>query len=188
MRHQHADSREFVHRIDAQDRICFVNDAWLAFATENAWSDGAPAVLGSPLMSHIADAQTRHIYRLLIDRVRDTGHPLLFRYRCDSPELRRFMEMRMSAGPAGEIEFRSRVLRLEGRDPIPVLDTTQPRRSGNPLQICSWCKAIYAQATWLNLEEAVHKLDVLSDAVLPELTHGICPACSDQMLRVGGAP
>ncbi|MBK1633104.1 hypothetical protein CKO31_20585 [Thiohalocapsa halophila] len=187
MHHQDRDSREFVHRIDADDRICFVNDSWLAFATENDWPDGAPAVLGSPLMSYIADAKTRHIYRLLIDRVRATGHPLQFRYRCDSPDLRRFMEMRMSSKAEGEVELRSRVLRLEGRDPIPVLDTTQPRHSGNPLQICSWCKAIYAQATWLNLEEAMHTLDVLSDAVLPELTHGICPDCSDRMLRVGGA-
>lgn len=187
MHHQETDNREFVHRIDAEDRICFVNEMWLTFATENDWPDGAAAVLGSPLMSHIADAQTRHIYRLLIDRVRDTGHPLHFHYRCDSPGLRRFMEMRMTAGPKGEIEFRSRVLRLERRDPIPVLDSTLPHRGGNPLQICSWCKAIYARAAWLTLEEAVNTLDVLTDAVLPELTHGICPDCSDRMLRVGGA-
>jgi hypothetical protein len=188
MRQQDVDNREFVHRIDAEDRLSFVNDAWLEFAAENAGPDDAEAVLGSPLMAHISDAETRHIYRLLIDRIRETGRPIHFRYRCDSPNVRRFMEMRMDARPEGQIEFRSRVLRSEGREWMPVLDPTLPHRSDHPLQICSWCKAVYTRSAWLKLEEAVQTLDMLAEAVLPQLSHGICPACSDRMTSVGGAP
>jgi hypothetical protein len=185
---QDSDSREFVHRIDLDDRLCLVNDAWLAFAEENGWRVGADAMLGTGIMSHVADAETRHIYRMLIDRVREAGHPARFHYRCDSPTLRRYMEMRMIRCRQGEIEFRSRVLRLERREPIRVLDSALPHSRDQRLQICSWCKAVYVQRTWLGLEEAVQRLGLFADAVLPQLSHGICPACSDRMTDLGVAP
>lgn len=183
---QDSDTREFVHRIDADDRLCFVNDAWLAFAQENGWRISADAVLGSPMMSHVAGAETRHIYRLLVDRVREAARPARFHYRCDSPGLRRYMEMQMVACRSGQIEFRSRVLRLERRDPVRVLDLALPHSRDHRLQICSWCKAVYVQQAWLGLEEAVQRLGLLADAVLPQLSHGICPACSDRMTDLGG--
>jgi len=185
--HEATDTREFVHRIDAEDRICSVNESWLAFATENGWDISADQVLGTRLMASISDAETRHIYRLLIDRARAGTQPVRFRYRCDSPELRRFMEMALTRAPGNQVEFRSRVLRLERREPVAVLDPAVVKRGGDPLQICSWCKAVYAQAAWLKLEEAIQTLDVLAETVLPGLSHGICPSCSERMTRLGGA-
>ncbi len=184
---EYGDQRRFVHRIDPEDRICFVNDAWLAFADENGWRVGARQVLGAPLMSQIADPETRHIYRLLIDRVRQTARPVSFRYRCDSPDLRRFMAMRISSHGQAEVEFRSHVLRLEPRDPVRVLDAAERQRSGDVLQICSWCKAVFAHTSWLAIEEAVQRLGMLSEAALPPLSHGVCPACSARMSQVGAA-
>lgn len=181
-----ADNREFVHRIDRDDRICFVNAAWLAFAEENGWNTTADRVLGSLIMSQIADAETRHIYRLLIDKARDGSRPARFRYRCDSPDLRRFMEMRISNAGQGQVEFRSRSLRIERREPVRVLDATMRKRSTEILNMCSWCKAVYAQSAWLDLEEAVQRLGILAESALPAISHGICPACSGQMLQAGG--
>ncbi len=180
-------SDESIHRIDSDGRICFVNEAWLTFAAENGWPVSAEDVVGTALLPHISGPETRHIYRRLIDRAREAPQPLRFRYRCDSPDMRRFMEMRMGRGPEQQIEFRSCVLHLEQREPVRLLDPALPHRQDNLLQICSWCKAVYAQAVWLDLEEAVQTLSVLADAVLPGLSHGICPACSDKMTRVGGA-
>jgi hypothetical protein len=185
---QDNDNREFVHRIDAEERICFVNDAWLAFAGENGWPVSAEQLLGSAVMSHVSDAETRHIYRLLIARVRKEARPIHFRYRCDSPEQRRFLEMRIRALPLGEVEFRSRVLGVERREAIKLLERGPTRRSADPLQICSWCKAVYAHTAWLELEEAVQRLGLLAEANLPSLSHGICPACSDRLTRLGGDP
>jgi hypothetical protein len=182
-----SDSREFVYRIDADDRLCFVNEAWLAFAEENGWRISADAVLGSSIASHVADASTRHIYRLLIDRLRGAAASARFHYRCDSPGLRRYMEMRMARCRGDQIEFRSRVLRLERRDPIRLLDAALPHSRDRRLQICSWCKAVHVERAWLGLEEAVDRLGLLADAVLPQLSHGICPVCSDRMTHLGGA-
>jgi hypothetical protein len=184
---QVADHRQFVHRIDAEDRICLVNDAWLAFANENGWRIDAAAVLGSDLMAHLCDPQTRHIYRLLIDRARDTAHSSRFHYRCDSPGLRRFMAMQVSPGDRGQVTFRSRVLRLERRDPIRVLDVNVDQRSNDTLQICSWCNSVCAASAWLRVEEAVQSLGIFSDGLVPRLSHGICPACSERMAGAGAA-
>jgi len=183
---QELDTREFVHRIDREDRICFVSAAWLAFAAENGWSTSADQVLGSAIMSQIADTETRHVYRLLIDKARDGSRPATFRYRCDSPDLRRFMEMQISNLGRGQIEFRSRVLRLERREPVRVLDAALRNRSGDILSMCSWCKAVYAQSAWIELEEAVQRLGILAESALPAISHGICPTCSERMLQGGG--
>ena len=45
---QDRDNREFIHRINAEDRICFLNDAWLRFAEENDWRRGIARPLVSP--------------------------------------------------------------------------------------------------------------------------------------------
>jgi hypothetical protein len=184
---QDSEHRDVVYRVDADDRICFVNDAWLDFADANAGPSGAEGLLGSPILSHISDAETRHIYRLLLDRARAAARPVRFRYRCDSPELRRLLEMHIRALPGGQVEFCSRVLRLEPRAPVRLLDPAVRRRRGDPLQICSWCKAVLVQTAWLEVEAAMQRLGA-SDADLPPLSHGICPACSDRLTRRGGAP
>jgi len=182
------DNREFVHRVDADDRLCFVNAEWLAFAEENGWHISADKVLGTSIMAHMADVETRHLYRLLMSRARAGVHPVRFEYRCDSPALRRLMEMRIVGQELGQVEFRSRVLRVEPHDAIRMLDVSLPHSRDHCLQICGWCKAVQVQSAWLALEEAVQRLALLADAALPQLSHGICPDCSDRMTQVGGGP
>ena len=180
---QDRDNREFIHRINAEDRICFLNDAWLRFAEENDWRSGAERVLGTPIMSQIADPETRHIYRLLIDRAREGARTVRFPYRCDSPAMRRFMEMRVSSTEPGTVEFRSRVLRLEPREPIRLLEPGLQDRRGDSLQICSWCKSICAGSAWIEVEDALQSLRILAAGALPQLSHGICPSCSHRMTQ-----
>jgi hypothetical protein len=179
---QDTDRREFVHCIDRRDRISSVNRSWLAFAAENGWEVSADRLLATPLFSQIVGAETRHIYRL-IDRVRETGRPRRFSYRCDSPDCRRLMEMRITGKGRGELEFRSRVVRLERRDPIVLLDTAVPERSADTLTVCSWCKAVRTDHAWVEVEDAVRRTGMLADAPPPRISHGICPTCSEHMLQ-----
>jgi hypothetical protein len=184
---QATDDRVFMHRIDADGRLCFVNDAWLDFADENGWRTSAAELLGTPLIAQITGAEPRHIYRLLIERTRQTGRPARFAYRCDSPDLRRFMEMRISILSDGQVEFCSRVLRLDPRERVQVLDSALRQRSEEVLQMCSWCKAVCAQPDWLELEDAVQRLGILAEAAPPRISHGICPTCSERLMHAGGA-
>ena len=181
---QQTEPREFVHRVGSDGRITFVNAAWLAFAAENGWKTSASEVLSSPLMEHISDPETRHIYHLLIERIREDGRRVCFSYRCDSPDCRRFMEMRIHHVRAlDQVEFCSRVLRTERRDPVALLNPDLAERSNKILTVCSWCKAVEADDAWVEVEQAVERLGLLAAQALPRISHGICPACSGLMLR-----
>jgi hypothetical protein len=179
------DPREFVHRIDNDGRLQFVNDAWLAFAAENGWRISAKEVVGSDLMEHITDLETRHIYGLLIDRAWRQGRRARFNYRCDSPDCRRFMEMRINHDSTlDQVVFRSRVLHMERRAPVDLMNPLHDTRSDEILRVCGWCKAVRVEDAWLEVELAVEKLGILSEQVLPQISHGICPGCSKRMASV----
>jgi hypothetical protein len=176
------DQREFVYRIDAEGRICFVNPAWQAFAAENDWQVGAAQVLGSELMASITDARTRYLYGLLIQRVRESGRLARFGYRCDAPDRRRLMEMQMGYDQARkQVEFRSRVMLIERREPVALFDATRTNRTDDILSVCSWCKAVLADQAWVEVEEAVMRLRLFSSDTLPRISHGICPGCSEHL-------
>ena len=176
------DPREFVHRVDTDGRITFVNDAWLAFAAENDWNTSASEVLNSALMKYISDPETRHIYDLLMERVREDGYQVRFNYRCDSPDCRRFMEMRIHHDRVlDQVEYCSRVLNLEERDPVALFDSGPAEYSENVVTVCSWCKSVKVDHIWVEIEQAVKRLGLFAAQVLPQISHGICPACSERM-------
>lgn len=173
----------FVHRIDADGRICYVSADWLAFAVENDYPTTAEAQLGRPLFSAIVDAETRHLYALLIERVRASRRTLRFGYRCDSPDQRRWMRMHMRyLTDSDEVEFASRLLRAQARPRVRLLERhpEQPR-SHRVLSMCSWCKAVLAEQAWVEVEQAVMQLRLFAMEAMPRISHGICPDCSQRL-------
>jgi hypothetical protein len=166
------------YRIDARDRITFVSPAWIAFALNN----GAPEltgerVLGKSLWGFVADKETRHLYGLLFKKVRRDRRVITLPFNCDSPMLRRYMELAISALPDGAIALAGHLLREESRKPARLLDP-MAERSESFLRMCSWCKRVDAGANdWIEVEDAIRRLTLFSSSVLPQLTHGICPTC-----------
>jgi hypothetical protein len=172
------DTREFVHRIDARGSIVAVNSDWLAFAAENGGPASEGELLDTRLTQYIQDAETQHIYALLAQRVRSDKGTVRFPYRCDSPDCRRYFEMNVLYRPDDDqIEFRSRVLYLEPRPAVALLDAAQPRSFSEILNLCGWCKRVQTGGLWLEVEEAVRRLGLFDSVQLPRLSHGICPAC-----------
>ena len=167
-----------VHRVDRDGCIVAVSGSWKAFAEENGAGSALQAVRGSVLWNYIAGAQTRHLYHVLMERARSSGRSLHIPYRCDSPDTRRFMEMELAFLPEhDEFEFRNRLLRVELRSPVPLLDPNTCR-SEAMLTMCSWCKKVKMDdEEWVEAEAAVRRLGLLEDACMPRLSHGICPAC-----------
>ena len=182
---QQQNAPEFVHSIDDTGSICYVNDAWLNFATENGWPISADEIIGSQLVSSIMGPETRHIYDLLINRAREEGLQAQFKYHCDSPDRRRLMEMRIFHDQVSDqVEFRSRIISTEKRKPIVLIDSLYENRSDTILKMCSWCKAIWYEHNWVELERAVQQLGFMTEQELPQISHGICSQCSKQMTKV----
>lgn len=167
--------------IDSRDIITEVSDNWNAFALENAapQSCSSPQVLGTVLWDHFQDRETRHIYQALVARVRTTKRSVSVPICCDSPDMKRFIEMRIAPLENGALEFISRIVRLEPRPPVALLDKSHSR-SDDLIRICSFCKQIdLGGDQWVDTEAAIIRLGLFGKPVLPGLTHTICPSCMD---------
>lgn len=86
------------YRLDAKNRIVEVGGDWDRFALENGADDlSSNLVIGLPLHSFISGDVTRMFINTMLSRVRMTGQPAVVPYRCDSPGIKRFMEMSLAA-------------------------------------------------------------------------------------------
>ncbi len=179
------------YRIDADDRLVSVNEAWGEFARRNEGEAVKPErVIGRPLWDFVSGAGIVELYAQMVKRARE-GHPVEFSYRCDAPEWRRVFRMEVRGIEDGGVEFCSM---LEGEVPRPkawLLDREQTRDE-RWARVCSWCQNVALDdKTWVPVEEAVARLELMMGDTVPQLTHGICPACSEAMARKlnsGGIP
>jgi len=160
--------------------------AWDAFAHGNeAPHLAANRVLGTGLLSHITDLPTQAIYKTLIERVLARGVSARFPFRCDAPDRRRYMEMRVELVAAARCRFVSSVLREEPRQAIPLLDPHTPHSESTLLSMCSWCKKVAVGGErWLEVEAALAALAPFNAEFPPGITHGICPHCEADQLHL----
>lgn len=166
------------YSIDSTDHIRFINEAWLQFACQN---DGAHLsrayVIGKSLWEFIDGEDNRQVHRLILKTVRATQRVQEFKFRCDSPVCRRYFHLTVSPLPEDELMFSTHPIREEPRSPVPLLDPDM-KRGEQYLRICSWCiKACLPNQKWVELEDAISLLDLLSGGIMPNLTHGVCPDC-----------
>lgn len=172
-----------IYHVDEDDRIVWIGPGWTAFAEANDADALVPeALVQQPLRAWITGAGTWNLYAMLLHRVRRTGQPLSFPFRCDAPARRRFLTMTLSPMAEGCVSFDSRLVRAEARDPVMLLDRRHPR-SDQFVTVCSWCKRVKVSSErWLEVEEAVAQLGLFAVERLPELTHGICPDCAAPLM------
>lgn len=177
-----AQPHEFRYHIDSTDRLVWVDEWWLAFATENGASEiVVDSILGRPLWDFISGEGTRKLYEEIHARVRRHGNPVVVPFRCDSPTLQRHMRLRVTAGEEGRLVYRSVLLRVE---PQPYLAVIDPKgcRSDCLLTMCSCCKrALLEPVGWLDLEDASTKLRLFDTTEVPNLRYEICPECDESI-------
>jgi hypothetical protein len=171
----------FVYTIDANDFLTSVGPQWLAFAVENHAGHLTPeTVIGSSLWAHITEPTTRYLYRTLLQQVRATDRSVLLPFRGDAPDLRRFMQLRLTHLGDGAVELESTVKTLEPRLAVSLIDPRLPR-STETVTLCSWCKKV-ATPDWVEVEEAVGTLRLFEKSCPPQVTHGICDECQSGLL------
>jgi hypothetical protein len=175
------------YMLDADDHIRSVGGAWRAFAHENGAPELVGAVLGTSIWRWIEGPEVRHLYEILFSSVRGTGGHVRFPLRCDSPRLRRFMELELAALSDGGLRFRAVLHRVEPREPV-GLPAGRDDGPGPRLVICSWCNHVRVDVgRWLEIEDALRALRLL-EAPPHAITHTICPGCEarfDRLLDVG---
>lgn len=171
-----------IYRIDATNRIVWVNDAWSEFAQANHGESVMPAhIIGHDLLASFADGTVRQLYATMIQHVR-SGKSVRFDYRCDAPDKRRTFTMEIRPQSDGQVEFVSTLRRETPRVPLMLLKHGMPRDKERFIRLCGWCQCVaMPDGSWLPVEEAVAVLHLLEAVVLPRITHGMCPACYGRM-------
>jgi hypothetical protein len=172
-----------VYRIDADDNVVSVNTTFRRFAEANGSPGLAEATIGSSLWSAVAGDETSLLWRELVARAR-THAVVSVPYRCDAPGLRRQLQMRLSALPAGGVEFISTLTRAEERDPVALLAASYG--TGEPVRACSWCRRVDADG-YTEIEDAVARLGLLEQELRP-ISHALCPNCAADVRAAAGLP
>ncbi len=176
-------SSDIVYRINKNDLIVFVNDAWGSFALENdAPEITAEKILYRSLWDFIDDETTRQLYKGILHAVRG-GKFLQFNFNCDSASEIRLMEMTVSAEKDDGVQFQTRILQAKGRTEQKILNRNT-QRTDELILICSWCKAIdIGNQEWKVLDEAISMLELFKQNKLPELSHGMCQSCYELIAK-----
>ena len=168
------------YSLDHRDRIVRVSDAWTRFALENDAPElAAQRILQRSLWDFVDDPTTRHIYTELISRVRH-GRTVQFLLRCDSPALRRYLQMTVTLADSSRVDFESLVVGVEPR-PIQRIWDRRTIRTSAHVRTCAWCKRLDVRNEWMEIEDALEPLRIFEMEPLPELTHGICGVCERAM-------
>jgi hypothetical protein len=172
----------YVYRITPDDVIEFVNDAWGRFAKENGTPGLAQGVLGTSLWNYISGQEVIHLSRELFAKARDRKCEVAIPFRCDSPSVRRYMQMRVVPLTDRKLEFCTWIEREEPySERIHLLDLAVPRDHEWLLRMCAWCKKIYVGCSWLEIEEAIGRMRLFDHVAMPTITHGICDRCFQMM-------
>ena len=172
-------SNTYTYIVDKNDRMLGLSANWQSFSDPNA--GGAAClpinIVGSSLWGHIAEWETKHLYEMILEGVRNSQRSATFDFPCDSPEIRRFLTLSVSPLPDRSIHFKSQIVGTELRTPVHCL-LANIERSDEFLRICSMCKRIaIGTEEWVEVELAVQRLELFQKRVMPKFTHGICKDC-----------
>lgn len=149
-------SRRYSYRIDESDRIVFVCPTWLEFAAENAGAElTEAAVIGQPLWRFIADIDCRAVYQTLFSIVRREVPNIDFPFRCDSPSVRREMQMHISRLPNDHVQLETELLSESPRPYSPLLDP-KIKRNDKWITSCAWCNRVKTDSgDWIALLDSL---------------------------------
>ena len=170
-----------VYRVDAADRIVAVNDEWRDFATAND-GNGLVDPLGESLWQHIGDQGSRDLYTLLLTSVRVSGRTASYPYRCDSPTLRRLMEMSVSPGDDGDLVFSSRIVSTEPLPHAVLFGQSLPYSIGR-VDVCGNCRKVRDRDGWTDIIDLLGKGRITARRNSFTVMYRICPECRTAIRR-----
>jgi hypothetical protein len=169
------------YAIDHDDRLIQVDEGFYEFAAANGW-DGAGDCLGRTLWDFVAGAEMVKLQRILLRRLRSEVREVELPFRCDSPDVRREMDIRISANASGRLVLFAANSREETpREAQPLLDPSAPR-GDDTIEMCGWCDRFRIDGEWVEIEVAAERLSLFARTELPAISHGICDDCSELLL------
>ena len=160
--------------VDKNNIIVAVNASWDEFALSNdapQLADGS--VIGWSLLDSVSGKVTKTFTQALLDLARSHEQKIMFDYRCDSPQVRRFMRMHISKGDADSVNFLHEHLSSEYFS-HPAIYQSAAQRGRDTLVRCSICNHVRHDGIW-STPDYVSRTHFASHPV--RVIYGICPSC-----------
>lgn len=174
-------SQSLRYVIDEEDRLVKIDAGFYRFAAENGWT-GAEASLGRPLWDFVAGDQLTTLLRILVRRVRDGAGSVELPFRCDGPDVRREMNIRITPTSTGRaVLFATNVRSEEAREFQPLLEP-ETDRVEELIEMCGWCDRFQVEGNWVEVEEAATRLRLYQRSEAPTISHSICRDCARKLL------
>ncbi|HXE97146.1 MAG TPA: PAS domain-containing protein [Dongiaceae bacterium] len=168
-----------IHIIDKLDRIISVSESWLLFAQENQAGESChpDKIINRPIWDFIDGDETQQFYEIILKNIRTEHKTVTLPFRCDAPEKRRYLELKITPIQQENIEFASSIIHEELRDAVKILELGIAR-SDKLIRMCSMCKKVeLSENTWVEAESAVISLKLFEQSKLPQISHGLCTEC-----------
>ncbi len=186
MRHQGAhgsntngNSHGVNYWLDKTWRICRTCDAWDGFARENNGRNmERERVIGRSIWQFIQGDATRMWLDALVSHARLTERMVVRDYRCDSPDLKRYMEMRIEPGAGGMVCLKHRLVKTEPMAPRVAYEAA-PKGAQAICFRCSICNRVQVKGRWMEGDVAVEK-GLLAEMFNPRVAYGVCPDCREK--------
>lgn len=169
------------YRLDTQDRIVAAGGAWDQFALANDANDLlAERVIGSSIFDYVYGDVSVMFLRTLLNGARTLQRSTLRPYRCDSPGIKRFMEMVVEPDGRGGVTIHHRLLRTE---PLPATLRFAVRPGATPVTTrCSMCNRLKVAGGWQEPETVWADGQLIPEQATPVI-YGVCPDCLADLRR-----
>lgn len=165
--------------LDAGDTIVAVSENWNGEVRQNDAPElDASRIIGRNLISFVNGDATRMYVRTVLQSIRLLRKPMLRSYRCDTPERRRFMEMRLTLEASGLVRWDHRLVHEESLPRTFSFRTLAKPVSHRCVVRCSVCNRLKRFTNWLE-PEALLPADEVPDDGLPVI-YGVCPDCLER--------
>jgi hypothetical protein len=168
------------YTLDETNAIIAVTGNWDRFAAENGGDDLlSMKIIGQRLDRFIAGDVTRMFVRTMLMSARTLKRNIQRTYRCDSPQIKRFMEMTIVPLGDGVLEVCHRHIRSE---PYRYAVAFTPAAAGTTtglIKRCSVCNRVRLRQSWRDADDALLSESPPAAGATTQLTviYGVCPDC-----------
>lgn len=157
--------------LDDMKTIVDVGGQWDCFAQENGGVNTCSEhVKGRPIWDFIIDDNTRMWFETLLQLAKLKHDALVRHYRCDSPDLRRFMKMTIDAMHDHGFRVLHEVISVEERSQPVYIHCSGSPSHGDVIR-CSSCGKIKVGSVWVEPDADIVMANRLN------VTYTICPVC-----------
>lgn len=166
--------------LDISDVIVEIGPGWDDFARENnALELDARKVVGRNVIDFVSGDVTKMYVRTILQSARLLRSPLVRLYRCDSPDQRRFMEMRLTLQDDGLLKWEHRMIRAENLQRRMSFRLATGTQAARCVVRCSMCNRLKSAKGWHEPDLAPSPVPVENEAI--PVIYGVCPDCQGRL-------